>query len=101
MEPCVQIEAIKELDKRLREVEKTQEGTIIYVKEIKDDIRDMKEDFKEFKEDLKKISQDDITQSKSNEAKTWQPIVLELIKIIGQVVLILAAVFGITKLGGM
>jgi uncharacterized protein YdcH (DUF465 family) len=45
---------LNKLEERVRSVEKEQAGTIIYIKEIK-------EDLKEIKSELKKISPSDIT----------------------------------------
>jgi uncharacterized protein YdcH (DUF465 family) len=67
------------LEERIRLVENQQAGTIIYVKEIKEDLQ-------EIKEELKKIKPSDIT---SQQNKLWQSDVGKLLIKTGCIIAVL------------
>jgi hypothetical protein len=72
------------MEERIRNLELGQAETRIYVKEIRENIYDIKQKL-------------DTSQTPS---KTWQPIMLELIKLIGLAIVILGAAAGVTKILG-
>jgi hypothetical protein len=74
--PCIQ-------EERLRKLEIGQAETVVYYKNIRDDIQEIK------------ITMKDIQQSKpdkTNDAKLWQPVVIEALKLVGTALALFVAI---------
>lgn len=81
------------MEHRVRELETGQVETRVYVKQIKEDIQ-------EIKSSIKEINASPAKQTDTG-VKVWQPIVFELIKLLGLCVAILGAIVGAIRLLGM
>jgi DNA repair protein RadC len=79
-------------ESRIRALETGQAETRVYVKEIREDIV-------EIKATLAKLI-DNPPRADPKPEPSWQPVMTELIKLVGQVVVILGAIAGATKLMG-
>lgn len=70
---------------RIQALEKEQVKTEVYYKNIQSDIEEIKESLKQL-------------QQKPKESALWQPIVVEIVKLITTVILVLGALAGAEKL---
>lgn len=77
-------------EERIRILEQGQTETKVYVKDIKEDLQ-------EIKSELKKGG---TPPKEESAAKTWQPIILELIKTLSTAITILGTIVGAAKLLG-
>lgn len=82
---CMQGECIKNHEERLRSLESDRTETKIYVKLINENIAEIKSDIKK----RNQIEGQGSSQESKSESKAWQPVVMELIKLISTAVLIL------------
>ena len=80
-------------EERLRELETGQTETRVYVKMIKEDIHEIKTSIKELRAPPKQ-------EDTGDTIKVWQPIVIELIKLLGLCIAILGAIVGAIKIMG-
>lgn len=95
---CLKLEKFKSLDKdcknikedvamlqeEMKQIQQNNAETRVYVKQIFDRLEDLKDLFKSAQKNNKEM-QDDINN-------TWQPIVMELIKMIGTVAAVIAGI---------
>jgi len=83
-------------DERIRNLETGQAEMRVYVRDIREDIQEIKSSLKENRQLPVSSGSGNISES----AKMWQPIVIELIKLLGLSITILGAIVGAVKILG-
>lgn len=89
---CIQENVIKDMEQRLRFVERQSTESTILLKNISDQIKELKDEFK--------IYVSALTQPKSPKQELTQAIIIELIKAITLAITILGAIAGAGKIIG-
>jgi hypothetical protein len=86
---CIQAE-------RIRNLETGQAEMRVYVRDIREDIQEIKSSLKEYRPP----PSNGVNGNSGESAKVWQPIVIELIKLLGLSITILGAIVGAVKILG-
>ena len=81
-------------DERIRNLETGQAEMRVYVRDIREDIQEIKSSLKEYRPPPSNEG------NSSDSVKLWQPIVIELIKLLGLSITILGAIVGAVKILG-
>lgn len=81
-------------DERIRNLETGQAEMRVYVRDIREDIQEIKSSLKEYRPPPRNEG------NSSDSVKLWQPIVIELIKLLGLSITILGAIVGAVKILG-
>lgn len=77
-------------EQRIRDLETGMAETRVYVKMIREDVHEIKETIKDIRGSPEEVTTDN--------PKAWQPVVIELIKLIGLCITILGAIVGAIKI---
>lgn len=80
-------------ESRIRQLETSQAESKVYVKQILENLGEVKADIKELKNQKGDVHIDD-----DNKQNIWQPIVTELIRLLGTVITILGTLAGAQKM---
>ncbi len=78
-------------EERIRNLETGQAEMKVYVRDIREDIQEIKSTFKEFRP---------LVPSENADSRLWQPVVVELIKLVTLCITILGAIVGAVKILG-
>lgn len=77
-------------EQRIRDLETGMAETRVYVKMIREDVHEIKETIKDIRGSPE--------ETRTDNPKAWQPVVIELIKLIGLCITILGAIVGAIKI---
>ncbi|MCX7749152.1 MAG: hypothetical protein N2645_20005 [Clostridia bacterium] len=81
-------------DERIRNLETGQAEMRVYVRDIREDIQEIKTSLKDYRPPPQSNG------NGSESSKVWQPIMIELIKLLGLCITILGAIVGAIKILG-